>query len=158
MTDEYIRVICISKYWPLPNDVVYRNFHAVPLAHISSKTARKLTYWSNKTEGMKTSNQSRQIGVPSSSIIGYNPTSSTHSRIRREDTFGNVNYPSQTSHSKNPNSRNVKSSKFVKTAPPNVVLLGIDSMSRLSFQRNMKKTRMYLQEIGAVEMLGYTKG
>jgi len=41
--------------------------------------------------------------------------------------------------------------------PPNVVIIGIDSMSRLSFERNMPRTRDYLRNIGAVEMLGYTK-
>lgn len=44
-----------------------------------------------------------------------------------------------------------------RSVPPNVVIVGIDSMSRLSFQRNMPNTRDFLKEIGAIEMLGYTK-
>ena len=42
--------------------------------------------------------------------------------------------------------------------PPNVLILGIDSMSRRNFDRTMKRTKQFLREIGAVEMLGYTKG
>ena len=42
--------------------------------------------------------------------------------------------------------------------PPNVVIVGIDSMSRLSFHRNMPKTKKVLEDLGAYEMLGYTKG
>jgi hypothetical protein len=42
--------------------------------------------------------------------------------------------------------------------PPNVLILGIDSTSRLNFRRNMFKTRKILEELEAVEMMGYTKG
>ena len=52
----------------------------------------------------------------------------------------------------------VRSWKDVKKAPPSVVILGMDSVSRLNFQRTMPKTRKLLQSLGAVEMLGYTKG
>jgi hypothetical protein len=45
-----------------------------------------------------------------------------------------------------------------KPKPPNVVIVGIDSMSRLSFHRTMPKTKKVLEEMGAIEMLGYTKG
>ncbi len=43
-------------------------------------------------------------------------------------------------------------------SPPNVILIGLDSMSRLSFHRNMGATKRVLEEMGAVEMFGYTKG
>ena len=52
----------------------------------------------------------------------------------------------------------VRSWKDVKEIPPSVVILGMDSISRLNFQRTMTKTRKLLQSLGAVEMLGYTKG
>lgn len=42
--------------------------------------------------------------------------------------------------------------------PPNVLIFGLDSTSRLNFRRNMFETRRFLENIGAVEMLGYTKG
>jgi hypothetical protein len=42
--------------------------------------------------------------------------------------------------------------------PPNVVIIGLDSTSRLNVQRNMPKMKEILQKLGAVEMLGYTKG
>ncbi|XP_021950524.1 uncharacterized protein LOC110847822 [Folsomia candida] len=41
--------------------------------------------------------------------------------------------------------------------PPNVLIFGLDSTSRLNFRRNMFETRRFLENIGAVEMLGYTK-
>jgi len=41
---------------------------------------------------------------------------------------------------------------------PSVVLLGIDSVSRLSFHRTMSRTKKALQDLGAVELQGYTKG
>jgi hypothetical protein len=42
--------------------------------------------------------------------------------------------------------------------PPNVVIIGLDSTTRLNVQRNMPKMKEILQKLGAVEMLGYTKG
>ena len=42
--------------------------------------------------------------------------------------------------------------------PPNVIVLGIDSTSRLNFRRSMPKTIKLLESIGAHEMFGYTKG
>jgi len=42
--------------------------------------------------------------------------------------------------------------------PPNIVLVGQDSTSRLNFRRNMLKTMNVLESLGAVEMRGYTKG
>jgi len=41
---------------------------------------------------------------------------------------------------------------------PNILIIGQDSTSRLSFRRNMNSTRAYLEFLGAVEMLGYIKG
>ncbi|CAL8141259.1 unnamed protein product [Orchesella dallaii] len=41
--------------------------------------------------------------------------------------------------------------------PPNVLLLGVDTNSRLNAHRNFKETLSLLESWGAVEMLGYTK-
>ena len=50
------------------------------------------------------------------------------------------------------------SEKLKLNTPPSVLILGLESVSRLNFIRNLKKTRKYLDGLGAVEMLGYTKG
>lgn len=43
--------------------------------------------------------------------------------------------------------------------PPSVLLIGIDSTSRLNFHRFMSKTASILHnDLGAIEMKGYTKG
>ncbi len=42
--------------------------------------------------------------------------------------------------------------------PPNVIIIGLESTSRLNVQRNMPRTKEILQKLGAVEMLGYTRG
>jgi hypothetical protein len=94
--EEFIRVLCKSKYWPMSLDVVYRYFHAIP--------------------------------IPSKRIM-------EKSKRMKKNAYKSPNVPK----------------------PPHVLLLGIDSMSKLSFQRNMKRTRKALIEIGAHEMLGYTK-
>ncbi|XP_072394029.1 uncharacterized protein [Diabrotica undecimpunctata] len=39
----------------------------------------------------------------------------------------------------------------------NILVLGLDAVSRLNFQRQMPKTLNYLKQLGAVEMLGYNK-
>jgi hypothetical protein len=44
------------------------------------------------------------------------------------------------------------------TAPPNILILGQDSTSRLNFKRRTTKTVGILESLGAVEMLGYTRG
>lgn len=38
-----------------------------------------------------------------------------------------------------------------------VLVLGVDSVSRINLYRNMPKTAKYLKELGAIEMLGYNK-
>jgi len=47
---------------------------------------------------------------------------------------------------------------LVRRRPPNVLIVGLDSTSRLNFRRYMTKTLALLERIGAVEMLGFTKG
>ncbi len=43
--------------------------------------------------------------------------------------------------------------------PPNVLLIGIDSTSRLNFHRHLPLSKILLEtELGAIEMNGYTKG
>lgn len=42
--------------------------------------------------------------------------------------------------------------------PPNVLILGLDSTSRLNVRRHMFKTVKLLEELQAVEIMGYTKG
>jgi hypothetical protein len=42
--------------------------------------------------------------------------------------------------------------------PPNILIIGHDSTSRLNFRRHMTKTVKILESLGAVEMMGYTKG
>ena len=42
--------------------------------------------------------------------------------------------------------------------PPNVILLGLDTNSRLNSHRTLQKTLQVLGRMGAVEMFGYTKG
>jgi hypothetical protein len=45
------------------------------------------------------------------------------------------------------------------TPPPNILIIEQDSTSRLNFRRNMHETLKILQEeLGAVEILGFTKG
>ncbi|XP_063378063.1 uncharacterized protein LOC134665147 [Cydia fagiglandana] len=44
-----------------------------------------------------------------------------------------------------------------KHLPYNILILGIDAVSRLSLHRTMPKTVNFLKELGAVELLGYNK-
>lgn len=53
--------------------------------------------------------------------------------------------------------KNRKSSKQDEELPPSILVVGIDSTSRINFRRNMFKTQKVLQSLGAVEMFGYTK-
>lgn len=45
-----------------------------------------------------------------------------------------------------------------KALPPSVVMIGIDSLSRMNYYRSFPQTKAFLDGIGAVELLGYTKG
>lgn len=46
----------------------------------------------------------------------------------------------------------------MEVLPPNIIILGIDSASRLNFKRFMTNTIQVLESLGAVEMLGFNKG
>ncbi|ODM90048.1 hypothetical protein Ocin01_16635 [Orchesella cincta] len=50
-----------------------------------------------------------------------------------------------------------KSQSSAIGSPPNVVIIGIDTNSRLNSRRRFKKTVDALKEMGAIEMFGYTK-
>ncbi len=43
-------------------------------------------------------------------------------------------------------------------SPPSVVMIGIDSLSRMNYHRSFNLSKKFLDKIGAIEMLGYTKG
>jgi hypothetical protein len=45
-----------------------------------------------------------------------------------------------------------------RSRPPSVLIIGIDSTSRLAFRRSMPATINVLQTMGAHEIKGYTKG
>ncbi|XP_035709396.1 uncharacterized protein LOC110852812 isoform X2 [Folsomia candida] len=45
----------------------------------------------------------------------------------------------------------------VDTPPPNIIVIGLDTTSRLNLRRNMIKSVETLERLGAVEMKGYTK-
>lgn len=47
---------------------------------------------------------------------------------------------------------------LTRPLPPSVVMLGIDSLSRMNYHRSFNLTKTFLDGIGAVEMMGYTKG
>lgn len=51
----------------------------------------------------------------------------------------------------------VASKRAKESAPPNVIILGVDAVSRLNAHRNLPKTLSVLLSIGAVEMKGFTK-
>lgn len=52
-----------------------------------------------------------------------------------------------------------KGVKGRKGRPPNVLMIGIDSTSRLNFHRHMPHSKAILQRrLGAIEMNGFTKG
>jgi hypothetical protein len=42
--------------------------------------------------------------------------------------------------------------------PPSILILGIDAISRNNYHRSFLKTKAFLEGIGALEFLGYTKG
>ncbi|KAJ3655276.1 hypothetical protein Zmor_014412 [Zophobas morio] len=49
-----------------------------------------------------------------------------------------------------------KKVKF-ETKPVNILIIGLDAVSRLNFHRQMPKTSEYLKNISSVELLGYNK-
>lgn len=51
-----------------------------------------------------------------------------------------------------------KNRKPDEVLPPNVIIFGLDSTSRLNFRRNMFEAKAFLESVGAVEMNGYVKG
>jgi len=109
---EHIRVLCKSKYWPWHSDIVYRNFHAIPLPNKNAHVSNKFRFWKLQNSGK------------------------SPSRVRSNTKFAQ---PS------------VKS-------PPSVLILGWDTLSRLHSVRMLPHTRNFLQDIGAVEFMGFTKG
>uniref|UniRef100_A0A6P7G5B9 Uncharacterized protein LOC114337884 isoform X1 n=1 Tax=Diabrotica virgifera virgifera TaxID=50390 RepID=A0A6P7G5B9_DIAVI len=54
-------------------------------------------------------------------------------------------------------SENVKNDLIQDESSLNILVLGLDAISRLNFHRQMPKTLSYLEQIGAVEMMGYNK-
>lgn len=48
--------------------------------------------------------------------------------------------------------------KSKEDRPPSIIILGVDTVSRLNSLRNFKKSLSVLRSIGAIEMKGYTKG
>ena len=48
-------------------------------------------------------------------------------------------------------------SKKNKDAKLNVMILGVDTLSRLNFHRLMKKSKRTLDKLGGIEFLGYNK-
>ncbi|VEN58507.1 unnamed protein product [Callosobruchus maculatus] len=53
--------------------------------------------------------------------------------------------------------KNTTKSKVIYRKPLNVLVVGLDAVSRLNLHRQMPITVKYLQKLGAVEMLGYNK-
>jgi hypothetical protein len=68
----------------------------------------------------------------------------SNSTVKRKEKFWQTN--------------NGKVNIYDVIAPPNILIIGQDSTSRLNFRRFMRKTLGILESLGAVEMLGYTKG
>jgi hypothetical protein len=68
----------------------------------------------------------------------------SNSTVKRKEKFWQTN--------------NGKMNIYDVIAPPNILIIGQDSTSRLNFRRYMRKTVGILESLGAVEMLGYTKG
>lgn len=46
----------------------------------------------------------------------------------------------------------------MEVLPPNIIVLGLDSTTRLNFRRFMTQTIQTLESLGAVEMLGFNRG
>ncbi|XP_023162569.2 uncharacterized protein LOC111593783 [Drosophila hydei] len=69
------------------------------------------------------------------------------SRILQRDAFPLVQYPV---------GRNEKNDEERSRINPSVIMLGIDSMSQMNFQRTMPLTAQFVRQLGWYEMLGYT--
>ncbi|XP_023162570.2 uncharacterized protein LOC111593784 [Drosophila hydei] len=68
------------------------------------------------------------------------------SRILQRDAFPLVQYPV---------GRNEKNDEERSRINPSVIMLGIDSMSQMNFQRTMPLTAQFVRQLGWYEMLGY---
>ncbi|GAB1606920.1 uncharacterized protein LOC115222996 [Argonauta hians] len=76
-----------------------------------------------------------------------------HAFVQKKEFLFKDKAPNGRQHNANTTSKNSKSNKFSM----NVVLIGIDSVSRLNFIRQMPLTRNFLLDHGALEMFGYNK-
>jgi len=70
------------------------------------------------------------------------------SRVLQRDAFAFIQHPLD---------RNDKTDKERSETHPNVILLGIDAMSQVNFQRTMPLTAQFVRQPGWFEMLGYNK-
>ncbi|XP_023162568.2 uncharacterized protein LOC111593782 [Drosophila hydei] len=70
------------------------------------------------------------------------------SRVLQRDAFSFVQYPS---------GRNEQVDEARSRINPSVIMLGIDSMSQMNFQRTMPLTARFVRQLGWYEMLGYNK-
>ncbi|EDV94063.1 uncharacterized protein LOC6570084 [Drosophila grimshawi] len=70
------------------------------------------------------------------------------SRVIQRDAFSFVQYPA---------GRSEKSDEERSRTHPSVIMLGIDSMSQMNFQRTMPLTAQFVRQLGWFEMLGYNK-
>ncbi|XP_064554159.1 uncharacterized protein LOC135439369 isoform X2 [Drosophila montana] len=68
------------------------------------------------------------------------------SRVLHRDAFSFVQYPVNC---------NDKSDEERSRTYPSVIMLGIDSMSQMNFQRTMPLTAQFVRQLGWYEMLGY---
>jgi hypothetical protein len=68
----------------------------------------------------------------------------SNSTVKRKEKFWTTN--------------NGKVNVYDVIVPPNILIIGQDSTSRLNFRRHMRKTLKILESLGAVEMLGYSTG
>ena len=51
----------------------------------------------------------------------------------------------------------LNNSKKTEENKMNVMILGIDSLSRINFHRTMKKSKRTLDKLGGIELVGYNK-
>ncbi|ALC39017.1 CG15695, partial [Drosophila busckii] len=70
------------------------------------------------------------------------------SNVIQRDAFSFVQYPEY---------RNEENDAKRAQSQPSVILIGIDSMSRVNFQRTMPLTAKFVRQTGWYEMLGYNK-